>query len=49
VQENRPTTAAIRRAGNRRVTAIEMDTDHSFADHRIALASAVVRWLQGLR
>ena len=48
-QENRPTTAAIRRAGNRRVTAIEMDTDHSFADHRIALASAVVRWLQGLR
>jgi len=48
-QENRPTTAAIRRAGNRRVTAIEMNTDHSFADHRIALASVVVNWLQRLR
>lgn len=46
---NRPVTAALRAAGNRRVTAIEMDTDHPFADHRIALASTVVRWLQGLR
>ena len=44
--ENRATTAALRRAGNRRVTAVEMDTDHSFAEHRIALASTIVRWLQ---
>jgi pimeloyl-ACP methyl ester carboxylesterase len=47
--ENRPTTAALRKAGNRRVTAIEIDSDHPFADHRIALASTVVRWLQSLR
>jgi pimeloyl-ACP methyl ester carboxylesterase len=47
--ENRPTTAAIRRAGNGRVTAIEMNTDHSFSDHRIALSSVIVNWLQRLR
>jgi pimeloyl-ACP methyl ester carboxylesterase len=46
---NRDVTAALRKAGNRRVTAIEMDTDHPFSDHRIALASTVIRWLQGLR
>ena len=47
--DNRPITAALRKTGNKRVTAIEMDTDHPFSDHRIALASAVVRWLQALR
>ena len=47
--DNRPVTAALRKAGNRRVTAIEMDSDHPFSDHRIALGSAVVRWLQNLR
>jgi pimeloyl-ACP methyl ester carboxylesterase len=46
---NRLITAALRRAGNRRVTAVEMDSDHSFSDHRIALASTVVGWLQSLR
>ncbi|WP_309662897.1 alpha/beta hydrolase [Sphingomonas sp.] len=45
---NRLTTAALRRAGNRRVTAVEMDSDHSFSDHRIALASTIVGWLQAL-
>jgi len=47
--DNRPVAAALRKAGNRRVTTIEMDTDHPFSDHRIALGSAVVRWLQNLR
>ena len=46
-ERNRPVTAALRSAGAR-VTAIDLDSDHSFADHRIALASAVVRWLQAL-
>ena len=46
--ENRPTTAALRKAGNRRLTAIEMNSDHSFADHRIALCQAVVGWLDRL-
>ena len=45
--ENRATTAALRKA-NRRVTAIEMNSDHPFADHRIALAQAVVGWLSRL-
>ncbi len=47
-EENRATTAALRKA-NAHVTAIEMDTDHPFSDHRIALASTVIRWLQTLR
>ena len=47
--KNELTTAALRKAGNARVTAIVMDTDHSFSDHRIALSGAVVRWLQALR
>ena len=46
--ENRPTTAALRKVGNRRVTAIEINSDHPFADHRIALAQAVVDWLDRL-
>ena len=45
--ENRATTAALRKA-NRRVTAIEMNSDHPFADHRIALAQTVVGWLSRL-
>ena len=47
-EENRPTTAALRKV-NRRVTAIEMNSDHPFADHRIALAQAVIGWLNRLR
>ena len=31
---------ALRRAGNSRVTEIQVDTDHSFSDHRKALAAA---------
>jgi uncharacterized protein len=45
---NRPVTAAIRHSGNAHVTAIEMATDHAFSDHRIALAQAVVDWLDRL-
>jgi pimeloyl-ACP methyl ester carboxylesterase len=47
--ENRPLAAALRKAGNRRVTAVEIASDHSFADHRIALAQAVIGWLDRLR
>ena len=45
---DRPVTEAMKSAGAR-VTAIQMDTDHSFSDHRIALSKAVVGWLQTLR
>lgn len=37
------------RAAGADVTAALMPTDHSFSDHRIALADAVVRWLGQIR
>ena len=37
-----------RTAGGRAVTSEIMDTDHSFSDHRIALAAAFVTWLGSL-
>jgi uncharacterized protein len=44
---DKPVTAAMTSAGAK-VTPIQMDTDHSFSDHRIALSKAVVSWLQSL-
>jgi pimeloyl-ACP methyl ester carboxylesterase len=38
--------AAERSRGNRHVTAVHFATDHSYSDKRIALESAVIRWLQ---
>ena len=46
--ENVRTTTSLRARGNLRVTAIEMDTDHPYSDHRMALAAAVTGWLQQL-
>jgi pimeloyl-ACP methyl ester carboxylesterase len=40
--------AAVRARGNHHVTAVHFDTDHSYSDRRIALESAVIRWLQSL-
>ena len=37
--------AAAAAPGNK-VTAIHIETDHSYNDHRIALAAAIVSWLQ---
>jgi acetyl esterase/lipase len=45
--QNRAFAATLRSAGVR-VTAQELDSDHAFADHRIALAEAVVAWLARL-
>lgn len=39
---------ALKRAGNLRVTGVELDTDHAFADHRIELAQKVADWLAAL-
>ena len=44
---DRPFTEAMKSDGAR-VTAIQMETDHSFSDHRITLSEAIVRWLQSL-
>jgi pimeloyl-ACP methyl ester carboxylesterase len=39
---------AVKKAGNGKVTAVHMPTDHSYSDHRIALETAVLAWLAGL-
>lgn len=45
--ESAALAAKVRGAGGR-IESIAMATDHSFSDHRIALAGAVVTWLQAL-
>ena len=40
--------AMVRRLGNDRVTTLHVATDHSWSDQRIALESAVLRWLEKL-
>lgn len=40
--------AAVRRHGGRAVTTVHAATDHSWSDRRIALESAVLRWLERL-
>ena len=44
---NKPVTDALRKAGAR-VTAVMIDSDHSFADHRLALAATITGWLRRL-
>ena len=46
-EDNRQLAEAVTRDGGR-VTAVTMTTDHGFQDQRIALAAAVVTWLQAL-
>ncbi len=40
--------AAIKAKGGTQVTAMHVDTDHGWSDHRIALESEVLTWLAGL-
>jgi uncharacterized protein len=46
-EENYRLAEAVTRAGGS-VTAVTLSSDHSFQDHRIALAAEVVGWLQKL-
>jgi dipeptidyl aminopeptidase/acylaminoacyl peptidase len=39
---------ADRALGGAAVTEVHLATDHSYSDHRIALETAVIRWLDGL-
>lgn len=39
---------AVRALGNARVATTHVATDHSYSDRRIALESAVIRWLQSM-
>ena len=43
---NKTLADAIRAQHKGKVTSTTLDSDHSFADHRIALSAAVVDWLQ---
>ncbi len=43
-EQNRQLAEAVTRAGGR-VTAVTLPSDHSFQDHRIALAGEVISWL----
>ncbi len=43
---NQALADAIRAQHKGKVTSLTLDSDHSFADHRIALAASVVDWLQ---
>jgi uncharacterized protein len=40
--------AAIKAGGGTQVTAMHVDTDHSWSDRRIALQGIVINWLAGL-
>jgi pimeloyl-ACP methyl ester carboxylesterase len=40
--------AALRNAGNDRVTTIHLSTDHSYSDQRSPLSKAVLQWLASL-
>jgi pimeloyl-ACP methyl ester carboxylesterase len=46
-EENRQLAEAVTGAGGK-VTAVTLPSDHSFQDHRIALAAEVINWLQKL-
>jgi pimeloyl-ACP methyl ester carboxylesterase len=38
----------VRAQGNTRATLVHVATDHGWSDHRVALQSEVIRWLQSL-
>jgi uncharacterized protein len=39
---------AIQAKGGHKITAVHVATDHSWSDHRIALESEIIKWLNGL-
>jgi uncharacterized protein len=40
---------AIQAKGGHKITALHVATDHSWSDHRIALESEIIKWLNGLQ
>jgi hypothetical protein len=46
VDDNKAMAQALREAGNPHVSELEMKTDHSYSDHRIALQTTVLKWLE---
>jgi pimeloyl-ACP methyl ester carboxylesterase len=47
--ENHALFEALQKAGGTRATEVHMETDHGYADHRIALQTAVLNWLDSLK
>jgi pimeloyl-ACP methyl ester carboxylesterase len=41
--------AALRKAGDTRVTTLHLPTDHAYSDQRTALSAAVLKWLATLK
>jgi len=48
VADNKVFAAALRKVGSTQVTEQYFETDHGYADHRIALQIAILNWLQTL-
>jgi pimeloyl-ACP methyl ester carboxylesterase len=48
VPDNHALAEALKKAGDAHVTEVHMETDHGYADHRIALQIAILDWLQSL-
>ena len=46
--DNQALAEALRKAGNTKVTEQHMHTDHPFSDHRIAMQTAIVNWLDAI-
>jgi pimeloyl-ACP methyl ester carboxylesterase len=44
-EHHAPLARALREAGAARLAEVVLDADHAFSDHRVALARAVVGWL----
>jgi acetyl esterase/lipase len=47
--DNHALLEALQKAGDTRATELHMETDHGYADHRIALQTAVLNWLDTLK
>jgi pimeloyl-ACP methyl ester carboxylesterase len=47
--DNHALFEALQKAGDTRATELHMETDHGYADHRIALQIAVLNWLDTLK
>lgn len=48
VADNKVFAERLRKAGTAQLTETYFETDHAYADHRIALQTAILNWLQSL-
>ncbi|MFA9217326.1 MAG: alpha/beta hydrolase family protein [Sphingomonadaceae bacterium] len=47
-ESNQALASAIKAQHKAKISSLTLDSDHAFADHRIALSAAVISWLQRL-